>query len=113
MAGFKFLTQVGGALAEVIANQSSAGAGDAGKAVALDATGRIDNSMMPVGISADTQVVTASEALSDGDYVNIWDSAGTFKVRKADASAAGKEAHGFVLASALSGAAATVYFEGT
>jgi hypothetical protein len=108
MAGFKFLTQVGGALAEVIANQSSAGAGDAGKAVALDATGRIDNSMMPVGIGADTQVVTASEALSDGDYVNIWDSAGTFKVRKADASAAGKEAHGFVLASVLSGAAGHV-----
>jgi hypothetical protein len=113
MAGAKYLTQSGGGLAEVASNQASAGAGDAGKIVALDGSGRIDNSMMPVGIGADTQVVTASEGLADGDYVNIWDSAGTFKVRKADASAAGKEAHGFVLASVLSGAAATVYFEGT
>lgn len=113
MAGAKYLTQSGGAFAEVVSNQASAGAGDAGKIVALDATGRVDNSMMPVGIGPDTQVVTASEALADGDYVNIWDSTGTFKVRKADANAAGKEAHGYVQASVLSGAAATIYFEGT
>jgi hypothetical protein len=112
MAGFKFLTQSGGAFAEVIANQSSAGAGDAGKAVALDATGRIDNSMMPTGIGADTASITTSEALAAGDLVNIHNSTGA-KVRKADASTSGKEAHGFVIAAALSGAAATVYFEGT
>jgi len=34
-------------------------------------------------------------------------------VRKADASAAGKEAMGFVLAAVANAAAATVYFEGT
>jgi len=34
-------------------------------------------------------------------------------VRKADATTAGKEAHGFVLSAVTSGNPATVYFEGT
>ena len=91
---------------------SSAGAGDAGKVVALDGAGRIDSTMMPVGIGADTASITTSEALAAGDLVNIWNSAGA-KARKADATTAGKEAHGFVLAAFGSGVAATVYFEGT
>lgn len=91
---------------------TSAGAGDAGKVVQLDASGRIDNSMMPVGIGADTQTITASEALAAGDWVNIWNSTGA-KVRKADGTSAGKEAHGFVLQAVSNGASATVYFEGT
>lgn len=91
---------------------TSAGAGDSGKLVALDGTGRIDNSMMPVGIGADTSSITSSEALAAGDFVNVWNSTGA-KARKADATVAGKEAHGFVLAAVSSGAAATVYFEGT
>jgi hypothetical protein len=100
-------------LTEKEALQSSAGSGDAGKIPALDASGKLDTSMMPTGIAADTASITASEALAAGDYVNVWDSAGTFKVRKADGTTAGKEAHGFVLAAVSSGAAATVYFEGT
>lgn len=91
---------------------SSAGAGDSGKLVALDGSGRIDATMMPVGIGADTASIQASEALSAGDFVNIWNSGGA-RVRKADATAAGKEAHGFVLAAVASGANATVYFEGS
>lgn len=91
---------------------SSAGAGDSGKLVALDAAGRIDTTMMPVGIAADTAAITTSEALAAGDFVNIFNSSGA-KVRKADATTAGKEAHGFVLASVGSGATATVYFEGS
>jgi len=91
---------------------TSAGAGDAGKLVALDSSGRIDNTMMPVGIGADTASITTSEALSAGDLVNIWNSSGA-KVRKADATVAGKEAHGFVLSAYGSSASATVYFEGT
>lgn len=92
---------------------TSAGAGDSGKVVALDAAGRIDTSMMPVGIGADTATITASEALAAGDLVNVWNDGGTPKVRKADASTAGKEAHGFVLAAVASSASAMVYFEGT
>ncbi|RST54209.1 hypothetical protein EJI00_02935 [Variovorax sp. DXTD-1] len=91
---------------------SSAGAGDGGKVVALGADGRIDSTMMPVGIGADTASITTSEALSAGDLINIHNSTGA-KVRKADATTAGKEAHGFVLAAFGSGVAATVYFEGT
>lgn len=91
---------------------TSAGAGDANKLVALDAAGRIDSTMMPVGIGADTATITTSEALAAGDLVNIWNSTGA-KVRKADATVAGKEAMGFVLASFGSATSATVYFEGT
>lgn len=56
--------------------------------------------------------VTASEALAAGDFVNVWDSGGVAAARKADASASGKRAHGFVLDDALAGSAATVYFRG-
>ena len=91
---------------------TSAGAGDSGKVVALDSSGRIDTTMMPVGIAADTSSITTSEALSAGDLVNVWNSTGA-KVRKADATTAGKEAHGFVLSASGSGASATVYFEGS
>ena len=108
----KYIYNNSGTLTEKAAIISSAGAGDSGKIIALDAAGRIDNSMMPVGIGTDTGAVTASENLSAGDFVNIWNSTGA-KVRKADATTAGKRAHGFVLASVTSGNTATVYFEGT
>lgn len=55
--------------------------------------------------------ITASEDLAAGNLVNVWNSSGA-KVRKADATTAGKPAHGFVLAAVSSGAPATVYFEG-
>ena len=105
---------VSGVLDSSIVNSvaASAGAGDAGKVVKLDGTGKIDNTMMPTGIGADTALIQASENLAAGDWVNIYDSSGA-RVRKADASAAGKEAHGFVLAAVTSGNNATVYFEGT
>jgi len=90
----------------------SAGAGDSGKLPALDATGHLDQSVMPVGIGADTASVLASEALADGDLVNVWNNAGVAAARKADGSTTGKEAHGFVQAAVASGAAAVVYFEG-
>lgn len=91
---------------------TTTGAPDAGKVAALGADGLLALSMMPVGVGTDVKVITTSEALAAGDYVNIWDNAG-FKVRKADATTVGKQAHGFVLASCASGAPATVYMEGT
>lgn len=109
----KPLQLINGYATEVEANTTSTGAGDAGKLVALDASGRIDDSMMPVGIGADTALIEASENLDAGDFVNIHDSSGA-KVRKADAStaSAGEIAHGFVLNNVTSGNDATVYFEG-
>lgn len=91
---------------------SSAGAGDSGKIPALDGTGRLDSTFMPVGIGADTASIVASENLAAGDFVNVYNSTGA-KVRKADATAEGKEAHGFVLSAVTLGNPATVYFEGT
>lgn len=91
---------------------SSAGAGDAGKLAALDGSGRIDSTMMPVGITADVALLTTSEALSAGAFVNVWNSTGA-KARNADATVSGKEANGFVLSAFASGAVATVYLEGT
>ena len=113
MAGNKYIKNNAGTLTEEAAIQASAGAGDAGKIPALDAAGRIDNSMMPTGIGADTSSIVSSENLAAGNLVNIWNNTGTANVRKADATVAGKEAHGFVLAAVTSPAAATVYFEGS
>lgn len=109
----KYIASVSGQLTEVNGLATSAGAGDAGKIVQTDGTGRIDATLMPVGIGADTQVITTSEALAAGDFVNIHNVTGNARARKADAATAGKEANGFVLAGFGSGAAATVYFEGT
>lgn len=111
----KPLQLVSGRPTEVEANITSAGAGDSGKLVALDSGGKIDQTMMPAGVGPDSISITSSENLAAGDFVNIWDDAGTPKVRKADASAAsaGKAADGFVIAAVTSPAAATVYFEGS
>ena len=112
MAAKSFLRLVAGVFTELKGIVVSGGAANDGDLVALDSTGRLDNSVMPVGIGADTKQVTTSEALAAGDWVNLWNSSG-LKARKADATVAGKEAWGFVLAAASSGATATVYFEGT
>ena len=107
----KPLQLVSGVITQVEAKQSSAGAGDAGRIPALDAAGRLDSTMMPVGVGVDSKSIVASEALAAGNLVNVWDDSGTLKIRKADATTAGKEANGYVLASVSSGAAGTVYFE--
>lgn len=108
----KYIKLSNGGFAEESSVGTSGGAGDAGKLPHLDGSGRLDGSLMPPGIGADTKPIQASEALVAGDFVNVWDSAGSFRVRKADASADGKRAHGFVLAAVASGATGTVYFEG-
>jgi hypothetical protein len=95
------------------AKNVSAGAGDAGKVVQLDGTGRIDTTMMPIGIGADTKSILTSENIAAGSFVNVYSNAGVLNARKADATAEGKEANGFVLATTTSGQNALVYFEGT
>jgi hypothetical protein len=97
----------------VNATTSSVGAADAGKVAALDGSGRLDTSVLPVGIGADTVAIVASENLAAGDLINVWNDGGTAKIRKADASTQGKDAQGFVLASVTSGNSGTVYFEGS
>ncbi len=113
MAASKFLALVSGRIREVIATVASSGVADDGKIVALGTDGRLDASVLPVGIGAETKLIMATENLSAGNLVNIWNSGGQFRVRKADASIAGKEANGFVLQSVTSGQDAAVYLEGT
>ena len=96
----------------VSAITSSGGAGDSGKIPALDTAGRLSTTMMPTGVGAETITATASEALTAGNFVNVYNNAGTPNVRKSDATTAGKEANGFVLAGVSSGASATVYMSG-
>jgi len=91
---------------------ASTGATDASKIVRTDGTGRLDSSLLPVGIGADTLSIEASETLAAGDFVNIFDDTGTAKVRKADATN-GRDANGFVLSGVTSGNNIDVYFEGT
>jgi len=92
--------------------ETSSGASDGNKIAMTDSTGRFDVSLLPVGIGADTLTIEASENLSAGDFVNIFNDAGTAKVRKADATNS-RDANGFVLAGVTAAADAEVYFEGT
>lgn len=112
MTGTTFLQlDSSGVVTEVRAVDTSSGAGDATKIPALDASGKLASGFMPSGFGTDTVSVTASEALTAGDFVNFHNSSGV-KVRKADAATAGKEAHGFVIAGVSQSATATVYLSG-
>jgi len=104
-----------GVLTEKSAIVTSDGAGSAGRILALDSSGRIDNSVLPVGLGSDTKPIVCSENLAAGDLVNVYNNTGTANCRKADASgsSAGKTANGFVLASYNSAETALVYFEGS
>ena len=110
----KFITLVNGAHKLVDGGVvASTGTNDAGKMAALDNSGRLDTTVMPVGIGADTAAILTSETLPAGSFVNIWNNFGIAAVRKADATVVGKEAHGFVLSAYTHPATATVYFEGS
>lgn len=102
---------VTGLQSEVEALVESTGPADAGKIPGLDTDGRFNLSTMPVGIGPDTATLVASEDLSAGDIVSIWDDGGIAKVRKADASN-GYRADGFVKSNVTSSQNALVYFEG-
>lgn len=112
MAAKKFLTLIAGARQLISAIVVSAGAGNAGDLVALDDNGKLDESVMPSGIGAESVTVPASENLAAGDQIDLWNDGGTIKARKADATAVGKPADGFVKAAVTSGQNAVVYMPG-
>lgn len=109
MPAAKYLALIAGVKSQVTATITGGTAGQDGAIVCLDAGGRLDASVLPVGIGADVVATTAGEALAAGDFVYIT-SSGT--AMKAGAGVAGREAVGFVLASAANSAAVTVYLEG-
>ena len=92
-------------------SSSSSGVGDAGKGVALGTDGKLDLTFFPAGIGTPVSTFTASEALAAGDLVNLWSDSGTVKARKADASVASKQAHGYVKSAVSANAQASVYTE--
>jgi hypothetical protein len=109
----KYLELQNGNAREAVPISQSSGAGDANRIVQTGSDGRLDQTLMPAGIGADTTVVQASENLAAGDQVNIWSDAGDAQVRKADASSAGKESDGFVREAVDSGDSAQIYRTGT
>lgn len=96
---------------EANAADSSTGVAEAGQLVALDSTGRLDPSLLPVGFGEDIKTIVASEDLSAGDFVNVFDNAGVANVQLADRTN-GRKADGFVLEAVSTGAPASVFFEG-
>ena len=114
MAAKKYLKVGTTGIEEQAATTSSAGAANEGDLVALDAAGKLALNMMPAGVGPATKSIVASEAMTAPCLVNVWNDAGTTKVRYADASAASaaKRAHGFILVSATLGNPVAVYFEG-
>jgi hypothetical protein len=112
MAIKKYLSLVSGVVNSIAAIATSAGAGDADKIVQTSADGKLDISLMPSGLGGATTTAVASEVLTAGDFVNIYDDAGTVKCRKANATDATKQADGYVRAGFANGATATVYLDG-
>lgn len=111
MAGNKYIKNLNGTLTEQAGTQVG-GSGNENKIPALDSTGRLDATMMPVGVVPEVVDLPTSDNLTAGDFVNIYNNAGTATARKADATTAGKECYGFVLAATTAPATAKVYTEG-
>lgn len=111
MSTNRFVTISNGLRRLVTAVSASAGVADALKIIATGSDGRIDSSLMPVGIGAATSSMVASESLAAGAFVNIYENAGVRTARRADASN-GRLAHGFVLSAVASAGTATVYQQG-
>lgn len=113
MAAPKFLQAIAGIISTVTAAVVG-GAGSANQLVATNGAGLLDISFMPAGIGADVVTATATEALSAGALVNLWNNSGVLGARNADSSSAsgGKKVSGFVLAAVASGGTASVYRSG-
>lgn len=106
-----YLSFINGRIKRVLALMASTGVTDANKIVMTGNDGYLHPSIMPPG-ARERAVMVASEALAGGDFVNFFDDTGTIKMRKADATAPGKEANGFVLQSATLGQSIDVYTDG-
>lgn len=112
MAAKKALRNTLGRITEFVGVVTSAGATNDGDFVVLDSTGKLDASVLPSGIGQNTISAVASEALVANDLVNWYNNTGTVNVRKADATAVGKECNGFVKAAVANAATATIFLSG-
>lgn len=114
MAASKYLRTgtIPGVYDEVSATATSTGVADAGKMVALADNGLLDPTILPTGIGPSIVSAKATEALTAGNWVNLYDVAGVLSVQKAFAVGADKPASGFVLNTVASGAQVNVYTDG-
>jgi hypothetical protein len=108
MALDRFLTRDGGRTKGKAPIATSTGATDAGRVIATNAAGKLDNTLLPEGIGAAINLATASEALSAGDFVSFFSDEGVFSARRADNSN-NRHAEGFVLAAVAAEGEAQVY----
>lgn len=103
-----YFDRIAGKFQRVYAIIASAGGADAFKIVATGANGKLDATLMPDSVGADSVIRTATEAIAAGALINIH--AGG--IRNADATAAGRECDGYCLAAIANGADGAVNFEG-
>lgn len=103
-----FLKLVSGRPVDTTAAATSAGVADAGRIPKLDGSGRLDQTMMPVGVGADAKSMVASENIAIRDLVNV---TATGQIRKADASN-DRPANGFATAAIVAAASGSITFEG-
>lgn len=89
----------------------SAGVVDAQKVPLLTGDGKLSPTVLPDGIGPDTSSILLSEALADGAWVNVWNDAGVFSVRNADATL-GKEVNGYVRTGGAAKSMGIVYSSG-
>lgn len=104
----KLLQRKNGKTQQYTPATQSAGAADAGKAVALNTSGKIDSTMMPDGVGAATRTAPASEALTAGAFINEYANNSALAVRLADNSNT-RPATGFVKVAVASGGTATIW----
>jgi hypothetical protein len=109
MAANKYLANNSGNIVETVPAVTSA----ANAIVALDSTGHLDISVMPVGVGAETVVCVSSENLAAGAFVNIYLNGGVATARNADCTTNAKPAIGYVLSAVTSPVNATVFLLGT
>lgn len=103
-----FLARINGRIQQLFGTDVSAGASNAGDLVALGDDGRLDESLMPVGIGANMVVATASEEIVAGRFINIYSNAGTLSMRLADNSN-GRPAWGYVRATVAASTEGSAY----
>lgn len=104
----KLLQRKGGRTQQYTPAVQSAGAADAGRVPALNASGKLDQTLMPDGIGAATRIASTTEVLTAGAFVNEHANNGALAVRLADNSN-NRPATGFVKTGFANGASATIW----
>lgn len=89
---------------------TSNGSSNDGDVVSLDTDGRLNPTVMPVGLMSAVILAKTSENVHSGDFVNLYESGNEFIVRKARADFE-VPAHGFVLEAFNQGQIAEVWCE--